>query len=102
MRWMVRRAMRGQQRRRQDSRQASGRRQGGGASAGSGGRRPTGPIIPPGYAQDVEYTETRTYASDTTVREDASGTTVTVEEQVSDVEFVEIKEQPHGERDKGK
>lgn len=54
-------------------------------------------ILPKEYAEDVEYTEYKEFSSTTTVtsetKSDGSTTTrVVIEEQVTDVEFVEIKE----------
>lgn len=58
------------------------------------------PIIPKEYAQDVEFTESHTYSSDININEtsaDGSKThthikqEITVESQVSDAEWEEIK-----------
>ncbi len=72
------------------NRKSSGRKSDGGHHR-YGGRKP---IIPPEYAQDVEYTETRTYSSDTIIDKDKDGghTRLQAESQVSDVEWVEIKD----------
>lgn len=44
------------------------------------------------YAEDVEFVEIREYSADIRFEQDATGQTkITVEEQVSDVEFVVIK-----------
>lgn len=45
------------------------------------------------YAEDVTFTEIKEYSSETIIGEDASGKTRRIyrEEQVSDVEYVEIK-----------
>lgn len=53
----------------------------------------SGPVIPKEYAQDVEFSESRIYASDQSLKEesDADGLHVKVESQVSDVEWEEIK-----------
>ena len=52
-----------------------------------------GPIIPPEYAEDVEFTETIDYSSEThKTHTTASGETTSFHEsQISDVEFTEIK-----------
>lgn len=93
MRWMARRIQKqftrqggeqsGQDRRRQQQRRESYTRR-------SHGRKE--PIIPPEYAQDVEFTESRIYSSDTEVRNygNSSGAT-SVENQVSDVEWEEVE-----------
>ena len=55
----------------------------------------SGPIIPPEYAQDVEFTESRVYSSDkeATINTDSKGNTrIKVEEQVSDVEWEDVRE----------
>lgn len=50
------------------------------------------PIIPKEYAEDVEFTEYRSYSSDTVIAEDAADDSrIKIEEQVSDVEWEEIK-----------
>lgn len=58
------------------------------------GRRRRSHIIPPEYAEDIPFTEVRSYSSDTTVdaevTDGASRTRVQVEEQVSDVEWTDI------------
>lgn len=51
-----------------------------------------GPIIPPEYAEDIEYTETIDYSEDTEVCSDGKSTRVYHESQVSDVQYVEIKD----------
>lgn len=67
-----------------------------------GGRKSRNPyhhrpdsIIPKEYAEDVEFTEFKEYSSSTSVTEtrgsDESSVRFRVEEQVSDVEFIEIK-----------
>lgn len=86
--------------RRQRSRQYYGNNSHNGYSGGydsDTGRRHTDryghePLIPPEYAQDVEFTETRIYSSDKDVNENKSRREqVVVESQVSDVEWVEIR-----------
>lgn len=57
-------------------------------------RRNQGPIIPKEYAEDVEFTEIMEFQDTTIVDESGSGTRVYRESQVSDVEFVEIKNSP--------
>ena len=55
-------------------------------------RNPNEPIIPKEYAEDVEFVETKSY-SETTIGESSAGSARQyAESQVSDVEFVEIKE----------
>lgn len=62
----------------------------------SAGRRYDEPrpahIIPPEYAEDVEYVEYKDYGSHGQVRADREGVTYTLQEQVSDVQWVEIKD----------
>ncbi len=64
----------------------------------------SGPIIPREYAEDVEYTETIDYSSDTTVapdgtrREHSRVRVETHESQVSDAEWEEIKPNKHNRR----
>ncbi|MBD5268608.1 MAG: hypothetical protein HDR48_05255 [Bacteroides sp.] len=67
-------------------------------------RRPKNPyhehpdsIIPKEYAEDVEFTEYKEYSSDASVEkvENPDGSTSTrirIEEQVSDVEYIEIRD----------
>lgn len=54
------------------------------------------PLIPKEYAEDVEFTEYKEYSSSTTITEETSkdGRTkkVTIESQVEDAEFVEIRD----------
>lgn len=47
-------------------------------------------IIPPEYAEDVEFTETVEYSSDRNIGSDAPGKRVRNENQVSDAEWEEI------------
>lgn len=54
-------------------------------------RDPNEPIIPPEYAEDVEFVETRSY-SETTIGATERNTRQYSESQVSDVEYVEIKD----------
>lgn len=54
-------------------------------------RDPNEPIIPREYAEDVEFVETRSY-SETTIGADGPAPRQYNESQVSDVEFVEIKD----------
>ncbi|MBD5369773.1 MAG: hypothetical protein HDR80_08090 [Bacteroides sp.] len=64
-------------------------------SASAAYSAPTGHIIPPEYAEDVEYTEYREYSETidiTAAREAGGNTRVKVESQVSDAEYIEIKE----------
>lgn len=49
------------------------------------------PIIPREYAEDVEFVEIKEYSESVTIGENASGVSYTVESQVSDVEYREIK-----------
>lgn len=58
------------------------------SSAPSGRRKP---LIPPEYAEDVDFTETRIYTSDTTIDTATGAGEVKVESQVSDVKWVDIK-----------
>lgn len=57
-------------------------------------RNPKGPVIPREYAEDVEYTETRYYSAETRTDTSTKGgrKAVKVESQVSDAEYVEIKQ----------
>lgn len=60
----------------------------------SGRRSPSAsgsPIIPKEYAEDVEFTEIRTYSEETAIgKETSDGRDPVVEEQVSDAEIIEI------------
>lgn len=47
-------------------------------------------LIPPEYAEDVEFTETVEYSSDRNIASDAPGKRVRNENQVSDAEWEEI------------
>ena len=48
-------------------------------------------IIPPEYAEDVEFTETIDYSHTETHRTTVKGNKVYHESQISDVEYIEIK-----------
>lgn len=51
------------------------------------------PIIPKEYAEDVEFTETHSYSETITIEKDSKGETkIYKESQVSDAEYIEIKE----------
>lgn len=54
------------------------------------------PIIPSGYAEDVEFVEVRDFSSDTVIAESdhpkSAGKSIRVESQVSDAEYVMITE----------
>ena len=50
------------------------------------------PIIPRDYAEDVEFTEYKEYTTETTIDESVSHLHIHEEEQVSDVQFTEIKD----------
>lgn len=81
-------------RRQQHRPDSGGRRAAGAYDSDSRDYDPSGPIIPPGYAEDVEYTEYKEYSEAVEIRaEDGhdGNTDVIVESQVSDVEYVEIK-----------
>lgn len=102
-RWMQRRAedymrnamgMPPRDKSRQSSRQtsSSGRSQYRGASTGQKRRQPSGgPVIPKEYAEDVEYTEIRSYSEDTVIADDGGEVRYASESQVSDAEILEIK-----------
>lgn len=89
---------------RPDSREGK-RRQKRGAYAGSGEGEPdsarrrrrrssradSGPIIPKEYAEDVEFVEFKEFSSTTEETADGGSVRFRRESQVSDVEFVEIK-----------
>lgn len=68
-----------------------------GSTAGSESRRGRAathdddPIIPREYAEDVEFVEVKEYSESVSIGEDSSGVSYTVESQVSDVEYREIK-----------
>ncbi len=76
------------------------RTEGGGQSysaSGAYGRRSnsrgyysSGPLIPKEYAVDVEYTEIRSYSSETTIASDGKHVKYKVESQVSEAEIIEI------------
>lgn len=79
---------------RQSSRQtsSSGRSHYRGASTGQKRRQPSGgPVIPKEYAEDVEYTEIRSYSEDTVIADDGGELHYASESQVSDAEILEIK-----------
>lgn len=50
------------------------------------------PIIPRDYAEDVEFTEYKEYTTETSIDESESRIRIHEEEQVSDVQFTEIKD----------
>lgn len=79
-------------------RQRSERREG--FSASSSRRRyadtSDSPIIPPEYAEDVEYVETKDFSETTIGVSDSKGTRTYHESQVSDAEYVEIKKGKNG------
>lgn len=54
--------------------------------------RHTGPIIPKEYAEDVEFVETKSFPQTTIDETSDSGTRQWNESQVSDAEWVEIKD----------
>lgn len=58
-----------------------------------GYRRPhaSGPIIPKEYAEDVEYTEIRTYSEEHTIGAEEGNVKFRRESQVSDAEIIEIE-----------
>lgn len=56
------------------------------------GNRQGSPIIPPEYAEDIEFTETIDYSEETVAGSDGKSTRVYHESQVSDVQYVEIKD----------
>lgn len=59
------------------------------------GPRRREPIIPPEYAEDVEFVEIKSYSEETVVTDDGKVTTrveYTEETQIEDVQFEEIKE----------
>lgn len=77
-------------------RKQSGKRRGGNEGKKTSRRqRPSEPIIPKEYAEDVEFTETVDYESDRVVAPDGEHVSehikIKVEQQVSDAEWVEIK-----------
>lgn len=51
----------------------------------------SGPLIPKEYAVDVEYTEIRSYSSESTIASDGDTVRYKVESQVSDAEIIEIR-----------
>lgn len=51
-----------------------------------------GPVIPRDYAEDVEYVEIKEYSSRETLTTDGERVKYKLQEQVSDVEWTEIKE----------
>ncbi len=51
-----------------------------------------GPVIPRDYAEDVEYVEIKEFSSKESVTADGEGIKYKLQEQVSDVEWVEIKD----------
>lgn len=55
-------------------------------------------IIPKEYAEDVEYTEYKDYSSETVINRTDDTVRVEQQEQVSDVEYIEIKEKKDGAR----
>ena len=55
-------------------------------------RNPNEPIIPKEYAEDVEFVETKSYTETTIGETTGRNARQYAESQVSDVEFVEIKE----------
>lgn len=57
-----------------------------------GRRRADEPIIPKEYAEDVEYTEFKSYSSETEIRDDGDNVAYRSQEQVEDAEWIEIKE----------
>lgn len=62
----------------------------------AGGRRRTGPGQPPSlqeYAEDVEFTEVKTFSQNIDIgsTEEKHNEQITEEEQIEDAEFVEIK-----------
>ncbi len=68
------------------------------SASGSYGRRSnnrgyhsSGPLIPKEYAVDVEYTEIRSYSSETTIASEGNRVKYKIESQVSDAEIIEIK-----------
>ena len=50
-----------------------------------------GPIIPKEYAEDVEWTEVRSYSEETRIASDGKSARVITESQVSDAEIIEIR-----------
>lgn len=77
--------------RRRRERERTGRK--GKGSGGSGGKSGGGPIIPREYAVDVEFTETIDYSEEIVIGEEGHHRRVEYHEsQVSDVQFVEIKD----------
>lgn len=59
----------------------------------------SGHIIPPEYAEDVEFTEYKDYSSDVTAVSDGEGNVEYVEqEQVSDAVYVEIKDDERNDK----
>lgn len=55
------------------------------------GYHSSGPLIPKEYAVDVEYTEIRSFSSDTTIASDGKNVEYKVESQVSEAEIIEIR-----------
>lgn len=75
-----------------DSRRSSERSRSEAGSRDRYGRRPARrePVIPKEYAEDVEFTESRTYSETTIV--DNGRVSYVSESQVSDAEIIEIKQ----------
>ena len=102
-RWMQRRAqdymrsamgMPPRDKSRQSSRQtsSSGRSQYRATSTGKKRRQPSGgPVIPKEYAEDVEFTEIRSYSEESVIAGDGGEVRYSSESQVSDAEILEIK-----------
>lgn len=79
---------------RQSSRKtsSSGRSQYRYASTGPKRRQPSGgPVIPKEYAEDVEFTEIRSYSEESVIAGDGGEVRYASESQVSDAEILEIK-----------
>lgn len=54
-------------------------------------RKASEPLIPKEYAEDVSFTEIRSYSEDTRMESDGEGVRFRTESQVSDAEILEIK-----------
>lgn len=101
-RWMQRRTenyfrsamgMPPRDRSRTSSRQSSsyGRSQYRGDSSRRSRRQSSGPVIPKEYAEDVEFTEIRSYSEESVIAGDGGKVRYSSESQVSDAEILEIK-----------
>ncbi len=62
-----------------------------GRSSNNRGYHSSGPLIPKEYAVDVEYTEIRSYSSETTIASGGNRVKYKIESQVSEAEIIEIR-----------